>query len=122
MLNSTQINSNIEQTFAAFNSFIDWVRQSVTNEPVEQGILSIISAIDKPPSPSAEAISDFHANLSGRTVDKRKEFRKKIISCSLGKIIEVAKKYLSAKLRRAIVSSRKFESELQAMDFHIRNL
>ena len=82
----------------------------------------IISSIDKPASPSSEAMADLYANLSGKTSEKRKRFRDSVIHCTVEKLKEVTKKYLMARPRRALVSGRKFEKQLTSMGFTIRDV
>ena len=113
---------NTEETFNSFNASIEWAVKSITENHLEQGILGIISSIDKPASPSSEAMADLYANLSGRTSEKRKSFRDSVIQCTVEKLKEVAKKYLMAKPRRALVSGRKFEKQLTSMGFTIRDV
>ena len=113
---------NVEKTFDSFASSVKWVQKSLTKDHLEQGILGVISAIDKPPSPAMEAISDLYANLSGRTSDKRRDFRGKVISSTVESIMHVVNKYFSANPCKAVVSSEKFESEIEAMGFKLHNL
>ena len=101
---------------------IEWAVKSITENHLEQGILGIISSIDKPASPSSEAMADLYANLSGRTSEKRKSFRDSVIQCTVEKLKEVTKKYLMTKPRRALVSGRKFEKQLTSMGFTIRGV
>ena len=113
---------NVEETFDAFEKSIQWVRESLSKSHVEQGVLGVISAIDKPPSPSMEAISDLYAKLAGRSAEKRKNFRSKIIECSTDNIIEVVERYLLKKPSRSVVSSEKFTSRLNSMGFSVTGL
>ena len=113
---------NTEETFNSFNASIEWAVKSITENHLEQGILGIISSIDKPASPSSEAMADLYANLSGRTSEKRKNFRDSVIQCTVEKLNEVTKKYLMTKPRRALVSGRKFEKQLTSMGFTIRDV
>ena len=64
-LNFFHRDPNIEKTFEAFGESVNWALKSITNEKLEEGILNVISSIDKPSSPASEALSDFNSNYNG---------------------------------------------------------
>ena len=50
--------STAEETFSDFQRAIEWVDQGAQNpELLEQAILGVVSAIDRPGSPAGEALS-----------------------------------------------------------------
>ena len=113
---------NIEQTFDAFNNSIKWALNSITKEKLEEGILNVISSIDKPSSPASEALSDFNANNNGLTQKLRKEFREKILTTSIDKLVNVTEKYLMGSPSRSVLSSKKFEKQLSSLGFKINSI
>ena len=113
---------NIRETFGAFNSSIEWALKSITEKQLEEGILGVISSIDTPSSPTGEALSDHRFNMLGITQQLRKKYRQRVIDCSVSNLIEVTKKYLLRKPKRAIISGKNFEKELTSMDFNLRQI
>jgi Zn-dependent M16 (insulinase) family peptidase len=113
---------NCTQTFEAFNNSIEWALKSITAEKLEEGILGVVSSIDKPGSPAGEARSDFNQNIKGITQDLRKAFRKGVIECSVEKLQKVTNKYLTGTPKRAVISGKKFEKELETLGFSVRNV
>ena len=51
------------ETFQDFKKSREWSLKNISQEQLDEGILGIISSIDKPLSPFGEAMSDFSMNL-----------------------------------------------------------
>jgi Zn-dependent M16 (insulinase) family peptidase len=84
-----------EETFADFDQALDWLKKSNHGERMlEEAILGVISAIDRPGSPAGEAITAFYAGLFGRTPEFRRRFRRHILEVSLDDLKRVADTYL----------------------------
>ena len=84
--------------------------QNHSHEPrtLEEAILTTISRIDRPLSPAGEAISAFFSQLHGRTPEKRRSFRQRILQVSLEDLQTVAQKYLQpAQAHVAVLSDAK---------------
>ena len=113
---------NCKETFDAFNDSINWSLKSITKEKLDEGILGVISSIDKPGSPAGEARSDFNQNIKGINQDLRRSFRQGVIDCSVEKLKMVSEKYLLGSPKRAVVSGKKFEKELNSLGFMVRNV
>ena len=113
---------NVTKTFDAFNESINWVIKSLTKEKLEEGILNIISSIDKPSSPASEALSDYNSNNNGFTQQMRKEFRRKVLETTVDRLTEVAQKYLTTACNKSILSNKNSERELSSLDFEINQI
>ena len=59
-----------------FKKSIEWSLKNITEENLEEGILGIISSIDKPLSPFGEAKSDFTSSLTIK-IQKKIKFQSK---------------------------------------------
>lgn len=95
------------ETFADFQSALDWLTQA-NHEPrtLEEAILGVVAAIDKPGSPAGEAISAYFAGLFGRTPEWRQHFRRQVLGIGLADLQRVAAEYLSPdQMRRAAIGS-----------------
>jgi Zn-dependent M16 (insulinase) family peptidase len=85
----------LADTLTDFDKSIEWMlNEKHSEQKLEEAILGVVSDIDKPGSPAGQAKSTFHANLYGRTPEKRKAFRKNILSVSLDDLKNVTEKYL----------------------------
>ena len=108
---------NIEKTFEAFGESVNWALKSITNEKLEEGILNVISSIDKPSSPASEALSDFNSNYNGFSQEMRKKFRENILSVNIDKLVYVSEKYLTDKPSRAVLTSKKNKNIIDKLKF-----
>ena len=85
----------IEGTLEDFAQSVQWLlTEKHHNDALEQAILGVIGALDKPSSPAGEAKQHFHNNLFGRTVEQRRQFRKGILQVSLDDLCKVSEQYL----------------------------
>ena len=108
---------NIEKTFEAFNNSVNWALNSITKEKLEEGILNVISSIDKPSSPANEALSDFNSNNNGFSQEMRKKFREDILSVTIDKLSYVTKKYLTCEPSRSVLTSKKNKKTIENLNF-----
>jgi Zn-dependent M16 (insulinase) family peptidase len=83
------------ETLNDFDASLNWLLESKhNNQMLEEAILSVISSIDNPSSPSGEAINAFYSDLHGRNYQWRKQSRQNILNVSLNDLQTVAEKYL----------------------------
>ncbi|MDG6777895.1 insulinase family protein [Thiomicrorhabdus sp. zzn3] len=83
------------ETYADFEKAKDWLMSSeATQAKVDEAILNVISAMDKPGSPAGEAKKAFYQQLYGRTHDVRMAYREGVISTTIEELREVAERYL----------------------------
>ena len=110
------------ETFNEFKKSREWSVKSITEEQLEEGILGVISSIDKPLSPFGEAISDFMSSLDQKTQDERLSFRSKVKECSLANLVMVSEKYLFNESKRSAIAGQNYETELKDLGFEIKNI
>src|SRR5690606_15351164 len=103
----------LAETLNDFDAAIDWMLNEKHNEQkLEEAILGVISDIDKPGSPAGQAKNSFHANLYGRTPEKRKQFRNNILEVSLQDLKRVTETYLKNNNASVAVVCPKDKQEL----------
>ena len=103
-----------EGTLADFRASLDWLRQEQHQwQAVEEAILGVVSSIDKPGSPAGDAKNTFHAELNGRTREKRELFRNRVRAVRLDDLLRVADTYLREDLcSTAIITNPDTAAEL----------
>ncbi len=110
------------ETFKEFKKSREWSIKNITEEQLEEGVLGVISSIDKPLSPFGEAMSDFMSSLDQKTQDERLSFRSKVKECSLADLAMVAEKYLFNESKRSAIAGQNYETELKDLGFEIKNI
>ena len=82
-------------TFEDFKQAKNWLMsEQAKQDHVDEAILNVISAMDKPGSPAGEARKAFYLDLYGRTPQHRKAYREGVLSATLDELREVADRYL----------------------------
>lgn len=111
-------------TLADFDQSLHWLAQT-RHEPkdLEEAILSVISAIDRPASPAGEARRAFHDALHGRTASQRRLFRQRVLQVTEEDLRRVTASYLTPETASIGVVSNAvaLEKEAQA-DWAIHTL
>ena len=110
------------ETFDEFQKSREWSLKNITQEQLDEGILGIISSIDKPLSPYGEAMSDFSMNLDKKDFEKRLEIRSLVKSCTVDDLINVSQKYLFNESKRSVIAGENYIEELKKLNFEIRNI
>ena len=110
------------ETFNEFKKSREWSIKNITEEQLEEGVLGVISSIDKPLSPFGEAMSDFMSSLEQKTQDERLSFRSKVKECSLADLAMVSEKYLFNESKRSAIAGQNYETELKDLGFEIKNI
>ena len=110
------------ETFNDFQKSREWSLKNITQEQLDEGILGIISSIDKPLSPYGEAMSDFSMNLDKKDLEKRLEIRSLVKSCTIDDLINVSQKYLFNESKRSVIAGENYIEELKKLNFEIRNI
>ena len=97
----------LQATLTDFDASIRWLQeQQHPWQLVEEAILGIISAIDKPGSPAGEAKNTYHATLHGRTPEHRNRFRQQVLQVTQQDLKRVAESYLRPEFAHtAVISS-----------------
>ena len=88
---------------------------------LEEGVLGVISNIDKPLSPAGEASSDFINLVKNKTQDHRLEFRARVKETTVKDLEEVVLKYfISNKSKKAVLAGESFKDSLKDQGFLIK--
>jgi len=110
------------ETFEEFKKSREWSLKNISQEQLDEGILGIISSIDKPLSPFGEAMSDFSMNLDKKDLEARLRIRSLVKNCTLDDLINVSQKYLFNESKRSIIAGENYIDEMKKMNFVIRNI
>ena len=110
------------ETFDEFKNSREWSIKNITEEQLEEGVLGVISSIDKPLSPFGEAMSDFMSKLDQKSQDERLHFRAKVKECKLADLMHVSEKYLFGESKRSAIAGQNYEAELVKLGFKIKNI
>ena len=108
------------ETFNEFKNSREWSIKNISEGQLEEGILGVISSIDKPLSPFGEAMSDFMSSLDQKSQDERLHFRSKVKSCTLKDLAMVSEKYLFNESKRSVIAGENYKSELKDLGFDIK--
>jgi len=85
----------LDETLADFDRAIDWLLGSGHAwRQVEEAILGVIGAIDKPGSPAGEARRAYYSALFGRTPAYRRQLRERVLAVGLSDLQRVGERYL----------------------------
>lgn len=86
----------LEETLNDFDSIGQWIADNeLTQSMIEEATLGVIAEIDKPSSPSGQAIEDFENSLFGYTPEAIECYRKRVLSVTQEDLKHVAKTYLT---------------------------
>ena len=110
------------ETFSAFKDAIKWSKTSITEQHLEEAILGVVSAIDKPLSPVGEAKNDFNFNLEKVSTEKRLEMRQRVINCSIDDLKRVSQKYLTKTSRKSILAGEAYREEASSLGLIIKDV
>jgi Zn-dependent M16 (insulinase) family peptidase len=87
----------LSETLDDFDQSVKWLLESKHEyRQVEEAILGVIGAIDKPGSPAGEAKDAFYSGLYGRTPEKRRQFRQRVLAVTMDDLKRVGETYLRA--------------------------
>ncbi len=93
-------------TLADFDHALDWLHTTAhPARALEEAILGVIAAIDKPGSPAGEAASAFFGALFGRTPEQRRRYRQQVLQVTLDDLQRVATIYLQPERASSAVLS-----------------
>ena len=109
-------------TFEEFKKSREWSLKNISQEQLDEGILGIISSIDKPLSPFGEAMSDFSMNLDKKDLEKRLKIRSMVKNCTIDDLINVSQKYLFSDSRKSVIAGKNHIEEMRLMNFEIKNI
>ena len=99
----------MSETLLDFDRAIGWLLDEKHSEnQIEEAILGVIAAMDKPSSPAGEAKQAFYNHLFGRSLQDRTTFRERVLATTMEDLRRVAETYFDPELASVgIVSSQK---------------
>jgi Zn-dependent M16 (insulinase) family peptidase len=96
----------LADTLADFDRALDWLQtHDHPARTLEEAILGVIGAIDKPGSPAGEAISAFFGTLFDRTPEQRRAYRQRVLEVTLDDLKRAATTWLQPEQARCAVLS-----------------
>ncbi|MGI9305376.1 MAG: insulinase family protein [Gammaproteobacteria bacterium] len=111
-------------TLEDFDAAAEWLQTA--NHPqrsLEEAILGVVADIDRPGSPAGEAINTFHSSLHGRTPERRRIFRQRILKISLEDLKRVGDTYLQAdKASTAVIGNHETLQESSGLGLERQKL
>ena len=110
------------ETFQDFKKSREWSLKNISQDQLDEGILGIISSIDKPLSPFGEAMSDFSMNLDRKNIKKRLEIRAKVKACTIDDLVNVSQKYLFNESKKSVIAGENYIEEMKGLNFKIKNI
>jgi Zn-dependent M16 (insulinase) family peptidase len=114
----------LSETLDDFDKSIDWMLNNKHEWlQVEEAILGVIGAMDKPGSPSGEARHAFHNKLHGRTREKLQVIRQRVLAVTLDDLKCVTETYLkNDKASTAVITSAATHEQVGDLGLEIINL
>ena len=109
-------------TFNDFKKSRNWSLKNITQAQLDEGILGVVSSIDKPLSPSGEAANDFSNNMDNRDQTKRIKFRSNVKECSVDDLVRVSSKYLFNESKKSLIAGESYNEEIESLGFKIKNI
>jgi len=112
------------ETLSDFDRSLEWIMSSeATQAKVDEAILNVISAMDKPGSPAGEARKAFYQDLYGRSHDVRMQHRQGVLETTLEDLRRVASQYLvPEKASSAVLTHTGTVDSLKSEGFEIVTL
>ncbi|MBF0153106.1 MAG: insulinase family protein [Magnetococcales bacterium] len=115
----------LADTFTDFDRSIAWLMETRHEfRALEEAILGIIGSIDRPGSPAGEAKRAFHDLYNGRTPERRRLFRRRVLEVTVADLQRVAATWLRPELANlAVVSNaRTLEEQAKQLDMSVFSL
>ncbi len=98
----------LNETLQDFDASVEWLLgRDHGYQPLEEAILGVIGALDKPASPAGEAKQAFQSRHFGRDDDFQKRFRERVLATTVADLKRVAETYLKPEKASAAVISHK---------------
>ena len=114
----------LSKTLDDFDQSIKWLLEANHEaSQVEEAILGVISAIDKPGSPAGEAKNAFYNALYGRIPEQRRKFRQRVMAVSLEDLQRVGETYLCPeKASTAVITNASRQQDCEQLGLEVRFL
>lgn len=83
------------ETLNDFDASITWLLSNTfSDEALDESVLGVIAALDKPASPAGACKQHFHNRLFERSHADKEAFRRAVLNCTRDDILRVAQQYL----------------------------
>lgn len=114
----------LNETLQDFDASVEWLLgRDHGYQPLEEAILGVIGALDKPASPAGEAKQAFQSRHFGRDDEFQKRFRERVLATTVADLKRVAETYLKPEKASAAVISHKGAWEAAGLkDFEQHNV
>ncbi|TCO75777.1 hypothetical protein EV699_1405 [Plasticicumulans lactativorans] len=110
----------LDATLADFGRALGWLDgDGHTAQALEEAILGVIAAIDRPGSPAGEAITAHLNELFGRSAEQRRALRAQVLGVSLDDLRRVAHRYLAPERAVSVVVTHRGALAGSALDFAV---
>ncbi|MBS0358062.1 MAG: insulinase family protein [Proteobacteria bacterium] len=111
----------LTETLTDFDRAIDWVlNEKHEASQLEEAVLNVVAAIDKPSSPAGEAKKAFYNSAFGRTPEQRMRYRQRILQVTLDDLVRVASMYLKPeKASVAVITSRALQEKCESLGMEV---
>ena len=113
---------NCSNTYNEFANSREWSLKNITTAQLDEGVLGVISSIDKPLSPYGEAMNDFGSNIENKNIELRLQFRTKVKECTVDDLVNVSRKYLFNESKQSIIAGENYVNEIEGLGFKIKNI
>lgn len=111
----------LSETLHDFDSAIDWlVTHHHEERALEEAILGVISAIDKPSSPAGECADNYYNSRFGRTPSYRQAYRANILKVTIADLQRVGHAYFDT--RKAHIAVLGPKASIEQLDLEINTL
>lgn len=98
----------LNETLQDFDTSVEWLLgRDHGYQPLEEAILGVIGALDKPASPAGEAKQAFQSRYFGRDDEFQKRFRERVLTTTVADLKRVAETYLKPEKASTAVISHK---------------
>jgi len=108
------------ETYDIFDGALAWLLSDAAKpELVEEAVLGVIGAMDKPGSPAGEVKKLFHLEQAGKTHATRMQWRKGVLTANLASLRRVAETYLTevGKTRAVLTNEQGAEQAKDVLGF-----
>jgi Zn-dependent M16 (insulinase) family peptidase len=108
------------ETYEIFDGALAWLLSDAAKpELVEEAVLGVIGAMDKPGSPAGEVKKLFHLEQAGKTHATRMAWRKGVLNANLASLRRVAENYLTetGKTRAVLTNEQGAEQAKDVLGF-----
>jgi hypothetical protein len=111
------------ETFLDFDRAAAWIPEHAEQARLEESILGVIRALDKPRSPAGAAIHAFYSERQGRTHAFRTAYRDRVLNADLDELVAVAGRYLvAARGVNAVITGHAQRATIEALGFATHTL